>query len=232
MCGRYTLTSIDGLIEEFGLIQQPLSFTPRFNIAPSQSVPVIDNRPRDQRVLTCMRWGLIPYWAKDPTIGNKLINARRETAAEKPAFRDALRRRRCLIVADGFYEWKREGKHKTPLYVHRQSRGPMAFAGLWERWRTPDGNVLHSFAILTTDANELMAPVHDRMPVIVDRADYDRWLEPSPLPPGALDDILVTPSSQGFEMYEVSRLVNSPGNDTPACIEPAPRQGTFFNLPT
>jgi putative SOS response-associated peptidase YedK len=232
MCGRFTLTSIDGLIEEFGLIQQPSSFTPRFNIAPSQSAAVIDNRPREQRVLTSMRWGLVPYWAKDPTIGNKMINARRETAAEKPAFRDALRRRRCLIVADGFYEWKREGKRKTPLYVRRQSRGYMAFAGLWERWRTPDGDVLYSFTILTTDANELMAGVHDRMPVIVDRADYDRWLEPLALPPDALDHILVTAPSQGLEMYEVTRLVNSPGNDAPACIEPAAKQGALFNLPT
>jgi putative SOS response-associated peptidase YedK len=232
MCGRYTLTSIDGLIEEFGLIQEPLNFTPRFNIAPTQSVPVIDNRRKDQRALTSMRWGLIPYWAKDPTIGNKLINARRETVAEKPAFRDALRRRRCLVVADGFYEWKREGKNKIPMYVRRQSHAPIAFAGLWERWRTLDGNVLHSFTIITTDANEFMAPVHDRMPVIVDRADYDRWLEPAALPPHAVDDILVTPPSQGLEMYEVTRRVNSPKNDTPACVEPAPKQGTLFNLPT
>lgn len=228
MCGRYTLTSIDGLVEEFGLIQEPLDFTPRFNIAPTQVVPVIDNRPRDQRVLTSMRWGLIPYWAKDPAIGNKLINARRETVAEKPAFRDAMRRRRCLVVADGFYEWKRDGKNKTPMYVRRSCHAPMAFAGLWERWRTPDGKVLHSFTIITTDANELMAPVHDRMPVIVDRADHERWLEPAALPPHALDDILATPPSQGLEMYEVTRWVNSPRNDTPACIEPAPKQPTLF----
>jgi putative SOS response-associated peptidase YedK len=228
MCGRYTLTSLEGLIEEFGLIQPPSSVPPRFNIAPSERVPVIDNRPREQRVLTTMRWGLIPYWAKDPTIGNKLINARRETAAEKPAFRDALRRRRCLIVADGFYEWKREGKRRTPFYVRRRSGGPMAFAGLWERWRAPDGELLHSFTILTTGANELMAPVHDRMPIIVDRADYDRWLEPSPVPPAALAHILVTPPSQGFDMYEVSRLVNSPRNDTPACIQPIPEQRSLL----
>lgn len=232
MCGRYTLTSINGLVEEFSLIQEPLEIFPRFNIAPSQSVPVIDNRPKQERVISTMRWGLIPFWAKNPTIGNKMINARAETVAKKPAFRDALRRRRCLVVADGFYEWKREGKSKIPMYVHRQSHGPIAFAGLWERWRTPEDNVLYSCTIVTTDANELMAPVHDRMPVIVDREDYDRWLDPAVLPPQAIEDILVTPHAQGFEMYAVSRLVNSPKNDVPACIERTPTQGNLFNLPT
>ncbi len=233
MCGRYTLTSFDTLIEEFGLIQTSLDLTPRYNIAPSTPVPVVGNR--GERRLELMRWGLVPHWAKDPAIGNRMINARSETAAKKPAFREALRRRRCLVVADGFYEWKRDGKHKTPFYIRRLSHGPIAFAGLWEYWQNADGTPLHTCTILTTEPNDLMAPIHKRMPVIVERADYDRWLEPSPLPPPVLHDILGTPSSDGFEAYPVSRLVNSPKNDSPECIVPAavstpppPVQGSLF----
>ena len=219
---------MDGLIDELGLTTAPARFTPRFNIAPSQTVAVIDNRPRDQRAVTGMRWGLVPRWAKDPAIGYKMINARSESVAEKPAFRDALRRRRCLIPADGFYEWKATGKSKTPFYMRKLSHQPFAFAGLWERWKAPDGEVLHSCTIITTQANELLAPVHHRMPVIVAAEDYERWLEPSPLPPQAVDDILVTTPAAGFELYEVSRLVSSPKNETPACIAPAPKQGVLF----
>lgn len=228
MCGRLTLTSLDGLVQEFGLVTLPLGLGPRFNIAPSQQVPIIDNRPREQRVLTFMRWGLIPSWASDPAIGYKMINARRETVARKPAFRDALRRRRCLVVADGFYEWKRDGKAKTPFYIRRAEHGPMALAGLWERWRSPEGELVHSFTIITTGANELVARIHDRMPVIVARPDYDLWLDPAPLAPEALDKILVTPDAQALELYEVSRLVNSPRNDVPACIAPTAGQADLF----
>lgn len=232
MCGRYTLTSTENLVNEFELVQEPLQLGPRFNIAPTQQVPVVDNRPKDQRALTLMRWGLIPRWAKDPAIGHKMINARQETAAEKPAFRDAFRRRRCLVVADGFYEWKRAGKAKTPFYVRRVSRRPMAFAGLWERWRDPEGHEVHSFTILTTGSNELVAPIHNRMPLIVTRDNYDRWLEPGPLRLEDVRDILVTPPAGELEMYEVSRVVNSPRNEAPTCIEPVARQGSLFDSPT
>lgn len=228
MCGRYTLTSVDGLIEEFALIQDTVRFAPRYNLAPGQHLPVLDNRPAARRILTPMRWGLVPGWAKDPTVGNRLVNARSETLAEKPSFREAFQRRRGLVVADGFYEWRRQGREKTPFYMRRQSRGYLALATVWERWRADDGQFLFSFAVVTTEANALMAPVHDRMPVIVGPADYERWLAPDPLPPPALDDILVPASCDGLEIFEVSPLVNSIRNDSPACIERGPVQGRLF----
>lgn len=228
MCGRYTLTSVDGLIEEFALIQDSVQFAPRYNIAPGEVLPVIDNRPAAQRVLTPMRWGLVPHWAREPSIGARLVNARSETLAEKPAFRDAFRQRRCLVVADGFYEWRRDGRERTPFYMRRRDGGFLAFAGLWERWRGSDGADLYSFAVVTTDSNALMAPIHDRMPVIVERPDYERWLAPQSLPADALHDILVPPADAGLELFEVSRRVNSVRHDGPGCIERGPVQGRLF----
>ncbi|WP_428265748.1 SOS response-associated peptidase [Haliangium sp.] len=235
MCGRYTLTSFEHLGEWFGLSEPPPPGRPRFNIAPTQPVPIVANRA--QRTLSVVRWGLVPSWAKDPSVGARMINARCESAAEKPAFRDALRRRRCLVVADGFYEWQRSsgGKRggKQPFYVHRRAGEAFGMAGLWERWRAPDGSWLETCTILTCDANELMAPIHHRMPVIVDRVDYDRWLSPEALPPQALDDLLAPPPVGDFEAYRVSPLVNSPHNDVPACVEPAqaprPVQRSLFD---
>lgn len=227
MCGRYTLTSNDSLVAEFELVAGQRSFEPRFNIAPTQLAPIIDNRAKDERTLVPMRWGLIPSWARDPAIGNRMINARCETVAEKPAFRKALLERRCIIPADGFYEWQKRGKDKIPFYIHDPSRGPLAFAGLWERWKSPDGPWWLSFTIITTEANEFMAPLHDRMPVILARQDYDRWLDPRPLPRQVFDDILVPAPPGRLAMYEVSRLVSSPKNDSPACIEPPPQQLLF-----
>jgi putative SOS response-associated peptidase YedK len=195
-------------------------------------VAVVKNQA--ERTLTPVRWGLVPYWADDPRIGNRMINARSESVASKPAFRDALSRRRCLVVANGFYEWQKtadggrtarsasRSASKIPHYVHRRSGAPFGMAGLWERWKAPDGTWLESCAIITCDANALMRPLHDRMPVILDRSSYDRWLDPAPLPPQALQPLLHTPPVDDFEAYPVSTLVNAPQHDEPACIEPAP----------
>lgn len=229
MCGRYTFTRYDDLQIELGLAAPPAPGPPRYNIAPGQKVPIVANRP--ERALTEARWGLVPYWADDPGIGNRMINARSESAAEKPAFRQALRRRRCLVVADGFYEWQRpsggsgaaRGAAKIPYYVHRRSGAPFGMAGLWERWKAPDGTWLETCTILTCDANELMQPIHHRMPVILDRSSHDRWLDPAPVDPGAVADLLRPPPVDDFEAYPVSTLVNAPQNDVPACIEPAPQ---------
>lgn len=237
MCGRYTLTSFDNLQAEFELAMAPVLAAPRYNIAPGQMVPVVQNRP--ERALTAVRWGLVPYWADDPRIGNRMINARCESVTEKPAFRHALSRRRCLVVADGFYEWQQpapqtgaagstgrgRGATKVPHYIHRRSGAPFGMAGLWERWKAPDGNWLETCTILTCDANPLMAPLHARMPLILDRASYDLWLDPAPLPPAALTPLFRAPPVGDFEAYPVSTLVNAPQNEDPACVEPAPLPG-------
>jgi len=240
MCGRFTVTSPGDVAAEFG-VEVPLELSPRYNVAPTDPVAVIVDK--DGRRAELMRWGLVPHWAKDRSIASKMINARAESLDSRPAFRDALSRRRCLIPADGFYEWKREGKHRTPYYVHLPDRRLFAFAGLWERWKQPDGEWLITFTIITTDANDLVAPIHDRMPLIVDPADYERWLDPEPTPREALDDILAGPSPPvvapgqagrdprhwwgrpanppALEMFEVSRLVNSVRNEGPQLVEPA-----------
>lgn len=228
MCGRYTLTSFDDLQTELGLAAPPAPAAPRYNIAPGQMVPVVKNQA--ERVLTPVRWGLVPYWAEDPRIGNRMINARCESVTAKPAFRHALSRRRCLVVADGFYEWQKAGEgggraaraSKTPHYIHRRSGAPFGMAGLWERWKAPDGTWLESCTIVTCEANALMAPIHGRMPLILDRASYDRWLDPAPLQPEDLQPLLHSPPVRDFEAYRVSTLVNAPQHDEPACIEPAP----------
>lgn len=209
-------------------MQEAVHFAARYNIAPGERIPVIDNRPKAERVLVPMRWGLVPYWAKDPAIGNKLVNARCETVAAKPSFRSAFARRRCLIAADGFYEWRRDGKSRTPFYVRRRDRGFLALAGLWERWHAPDDTWLVSCTVITTAANRLMQPIHDRMPVIVAPEDYDRWLDPGELTRGALEDVLCSAADDVLETYQVSPLVNSVKNDSPACIEPIPAQTRLF----
>ena len=208
-----------------GLIGTPLNLRPRYNVAPSQDVAVV--RANDHgRTLAMLRWGLIPAWAKDSAIGHRLINARSETAAEKPSFRAAYRNRRCLIPADGFYEWRREGKTRQPWLFAMRDGAPFAFAGLWERWTVPadtaltgslaersPGDAVETFTILTTAANETVAPVHGRMPVILPPQDYDPWLaeEDVPLAPYPADDMTAHP---------VSTLVNRPANDDPRCVEP------------
>jgi putative SOS response-associated peptidase YedK len=192
----------------------------RYNIAPSQVVPVVrQNGP--VRELTLMRWGLIPRWATDPKIGLRTINARAETVATKPAFRDAFRRRRCLILADGFYEWKKDGsKRKRPFYIHHRDGRPFAFAGLWERWERPGVEPIQSCTVITTDANDLMHDLHDRMPVILSEDAYARWLDPKRQDQGELSALLKPFSSDEMALFEVSPIVNSPRNDSPECIAP------------
>ncbi len=225
MCGRFTLTTPDEIASELG-VAVPFEVSARYNICPTDEVIAIANRA--ERAAERMRWGLIPHWAESPAIGAKLINARSEEAAGKPAFRDALARRRCIVPASGFYEWKRAGKARVPYYTHRVDGKLLLFAGLWERWKLPDGDWLISCTVLTTAANALVAPIHDRMPVILDRADVDRWLFPEPLPADALADLFQPSPASALEMYEVPPLVNSVKNEGPELIERGPRQSSLF----
>ena len=217
MCGRYELhTHPAALALLFGLPHPP-AIRPRYNIAPTQDVPVIRRNPAGERELAQVRWGLVPRWAKDPSIGTRMINARAETLADKPAFRMALRHHRCLVPADGFYEWTpRPGGGKQPMHVGMADGAPFAMAGLTERWLSPEGEVLDTCTIVTTQANSLLAPLHDRMPVIVAPHEYERWLE------GAGEDVadLLAPyPSHAMAYYPVSTRVNAVRNDDAALIE-------------
>lgn len=220
MCGRFTLwIQFGDLLKAFPDFKFPETIPSRYNIAPSQDVAVVPNDGRSE--IQFFRWGLVPHWADDPAIGNRMINARGETVAEKPSFRAAYRRRRCLILADGFYEWRREpgSGAKTPFYVRMASGAPFAFAGLWEVWR-PDDQPLHSCTIITTRPNAVVAPIHNRMPVIIPRIAYDRWLDPEEKHPRELDDLLAPYPSEEMVAYPVSRFVNNPTNDSRICVEP------------
>ena len=222
MCGRFTLTVNPAEVQEtFSPYTFPQKFAPRFNIAPTQPVLVIPND--DQNTADFFVWGLIPMWAKDPAIGNKLINARGETLEEKPAFRSSLKYKRCLILADGFYEWKgAEGKKvKTPFFIHMKDRKPFAFAGLWDSWNSPDGALIKSCTIITTEPNELTGIIHNRMPVILHPRDYAKWLDPSPQTPDRLKPLLKPFPAELMDAYPVSTLVNTPANDTPELVVPA-----------
>ena len=176
MCGRYTFRAPAADAARAFQVDPTPSLFPRYNIAPTQSVPIV--RQAAAREMVLARWGLVPSWASDLSIGYKLINARSETAASKPSFRSAFKQRCCLLAADGFYEWQKAGKHKQPYYIRMKDDGPFAFAGLWERWQEPGGERVESFTILTTVANGLMRPLHDCMPVILAPWDYDRWIDP------------------------------------------------------
>jgi putative SOS response-associated peptidase YedK len=221
MCGRFTLTADpNDLREAFPWVNIPEGVGPRYNIAPSQPVAVIPNDGKNQ--LDFFVWGLIPSWAKDPAIGNRMINARAETISEKPSFRTAFRRRRCLIPASGFFEWKQEPgrKTKTPMYIRLKSGKPFALAGLWERWDAPDGSTVFSCAIVTTQPNELMQVIHNRMPVILPSQSYSLWVNPTEPPLPKLTELLKPYPASEMIAYPVSTLVNSPANDLPTCIEP------------
>ena len=222
MCGRFTLTVNPAEQQEpFNNFTFPEKFAPRFNIAPTQPILAIPND--DQFTADFFVWGLIPMWAKDPNIGNRLINARAETLPEKPAFRGSLKYKRCLILADGFYEWKTvEGKKsKTPFFIHMKDRRPFAFAGLWDSWNSPEGSQIKSCTIITTEPNELMSLLHNRMPVILHPRDYDKWLGPSPQTPDQLMPLLKPFPADAMDAYPVTPLVNKPANDLPELVVPA-----------
>jgi putative SOS response-associated peptidase YedK len=220
VCGRYTLRKPAGEIAEAYDVPEVFEFPPRFNIAPSQDVPVVRLGPeRAGRELGLLHWGLVPSWADDPAIGNRMINARAETVAEKPAFRHAFKSKRCLVVADAFYEWAKRDGRKQPYLIHLKDDRPFAFAGLWESWNK-GGEPIQSCTIITTEANELMAPIHDRMPVIVPRSAYDLWLDPAVKDPQRLQALLVPFPAGEMDAYPVSTLVNRPANDVAQCTEP------------
>ena len=231
MCGRYTLFSnISELQTRFGFVMDGPSPAPRYNIAPTQPVLAVVNDGHRRGEL--MRWGLVPSWAKDVKIGARMINAVSETAAAKPAFRSAFRRRRCLVLADGFYEWRKEGKQRVPMYFCHKSGEPMAFAGLWESWQSPDGELVRSCAILTTAANELMAPVHHRMPVILSSETEPLWLDPLTESPDTLEPLLVAAPPELLDAREVPPTVNNVRNDGPDCIAaiaPSPKEVRLFS---
>lgn len=221
MCGRFTMTiDPEHLQEAFPWAIIPNDLTPRFNIAPSQPVAVIPNNG-DNRV-SMYKWGLIPSWSKDPSIGDRMINARAETLAEKPSFRNAYRRRRCLILADGFYEWQQNPgmKTKQPVYIRLRDNHPFAFAGLWELWNSPDGSEIRSCTIITTQPNSLLEPIHNRMPVILHQDNYSLWLSSEDQLPSALNNLLVPYPSSEMTAYPVSKMVNRPEVDSADLIRP------------
>lgn len=222
MCGRFTLkSSPEQLVTQFRLSDTP-QIEPHFNIAPTNDVATVRAEADGiGRKLDLLHWGFVPVWAKDPSVGNRMINARSETAATSPAFKRAFRERRCLIVADGFFEWQRIGNKKQPYYIRLEDGEPFAFAGLWEAWRGPDGATLQSCTLLTTAPNDLVRSVHDRMPVILAPSAYDQWLDPQVKDPAALMPLLQSYPAEEMMAYPVSTLVNNPRNDHPENIAPA-----------
>jgi putative SOS response-associated peptidase YedK len=218
MCGRYTLSTPAGRLAEEFQLDSTVEIPPSYNVAPTQQVAAV-LEDEGGRCLEMLRWGLVPSWADDPEIGARMINARSETAAEKPSFRRAFRGRRCLIPADGFYEWKRENGGKQPYYFRMQDGRPFAFAGLWESWEKGDGN-WRTCAILTTRANSVLEEIHDRMPVILPRDAYNAWLDPN-AEKEELGELMLPYPGADLETYPVSRFVNSPRNNDERCIEPA-----------
>lgn len=218
MCGRFTLhTPYDQLGEYFGIADMPETAA-SYNIAPSQNVPAVRVADR-RRELALLRWGLLPGWAKEAKTSYRMINARAETVAEKPAYRTAFRRRRCLLPADGFYEWRQTADGKQPYYIRMRDAGVFAFAGLWERWEGAD-EVIESCTIIVTGANDAIRPVHDRMPVIIAPEAYAQWLDPELQEPASLSPLLRPWPGDAMEVYPVSTRVNRPKNNDPECIAP------------
>ena len=230
MCGRFTFASdAETLTQTFFDFEIPMNLSPRYNISPTQDVAVIANTPTDTEKrsgtgqVEFFHWGLIPSWARDPKIGNRMINARSETLAEKPSFRNAYKHRRCLILADGYYEWKKipGDRLKQPVYIRLKSQKPFALAGLWETWQTENmDEPIHSCTIITCPPNALMAEIHHRMPVILPQDAYAEWLAPDEQSANTLQPLLVPYSDEEMEAYPVSRYVNRPTNDSPECIAP------------
>lgn len=220
MCGRFALYApASRLRESFEVSGDDLAYAPRYNIAPLQLAPVIRQRPSGERVAHLLRWGLVPSWARDESMATKLINARAETLAERPSFRSAYRSRRCVIPANGFYEWQRIGSHKQPYFILPADSEIFALGGLWERWMQPDGEALDTFTVITTDANEAMAPIHDRMPLILAPSDLGAWLDKR-TGPDVLRKLLAPCPAGGLTMYAVGLAVGNVRNEGPGLIAP------------
>jgi len=222
MCGRYALTTPPQVLAVlFQLWEQARPLLVRYNVAPTQEAPVVLQDAAGRRSTVTMRWGLVPFWAKDLSIGNRLINGRCETVTEKPAFREAFKRRRCIVPATGFYEWQKlPAGRKQPFFIHRADDQPLAFGGVWESWRDPTtGNDVRTFTILTTPACEQLKSLHDRMPLILEPEDFARWLDSSMQDASALRDLLKPAADGVLNMHPVSSRVNSPKNDDSALVQ-------------
>lgn len=220
MCGRFSIfADPERLAERFAASLPPEGLVPRYNAAPTQNLPVILNE--EAGAIQLLRWGLVPFWAKDPSIGNRMINARAETLAEKPSFRNALHKRRCLVLADGFYEWQQTTHGKVPMRITLESGAPFAFAGLWETWRSPEGETLRTFTIITTEPNALLAPIHNRMPALLLPEHEQLWLDDRAHQEAWLDALRPYPADR-MAAYPVSTRINSPANDDPAVVAPVP----------
>ena len=229
MCGRYTVSNPGEILPELLGSEDAPEMAARYNVAPTQSAPVVVAGEDGSRRVVSMRWGLVPYWARDSDFGNRTINARAETVAEKPAFRDSFKRRRCLVAADGFFEWQKVPGGKQPYLIRLDGGEPIAFAGLWDRWHGPLGRVLETFTVLTTTPNGLVSPIHDRMPVILPAQARDRWLDREADLAG-LGALLVSYPEEAMEAVAVSDFVNKPANDSLECLQPIllPRQESLF----
>jgi putative SOS response-associated peptidase YedK len=220
MCARFTLTAPASRVALLFDLALPLELTPRYNIAPTQNVLAVRLDEQNQKAYAWFRWGLVPSWADDLTIGQRLLNARCETVGEKPAFRDAIRKRRCLIAADGYFEWKGEKGQKQPYFVHLSGREPFAFAGIWERWHDPEDKLIETCSILTREANPRMRSLHDRMPVILPAATHARWLDPAIKQAAELNDLYDALPDDALGLYPVSTKVGNPRNEDPSFVEP------------
>ena len=230
MCGRINLRmSSAELAAVFDLFHEP-DWAPRYNLGPMQQTLVVRLKPDGHRLAEPVQWGLVPSWAKDPKIGSQMFNARCETVATKPAFRSAFRQRRCLVPASGFYEWQQiaNQKIKQPWNIFRADGQPLAMAGVWEHWTTPDGGTLESCSVITTTANDFMAEIHNRMPVILDKSHWNLWLSPDELDPAAQSELLVPCPSDWLARTPVSTLVNNIRNESPDCVRPLDSPRTLF----
>jgi putative SOS response-associated peptidase YedK len=221
VCGRFTSLLSPELLETIFGVKPPVAMlAPRYNIAPTQNILILRENESRNREYAEARWGLVPHWAKDITIGNKLINARCETVAEKPSFRNAIKHRRCIIPTSGFYEWKTIPSGKQPHYITLKAGDPLCFAGIWESWHDPDGVILESCALLTTDANLLMATIHERMPVILQPSDFNLWLDRSITDPPRLQHLYRPFPDDQMQEWPVSTFVNSPAHNSIECLQP------------
>ena len=220
MCGRFVRQKeIDDIVTDFSVRAVACDLAPSYNVAPTQQVAVIIEDGVKQMV--SVRWGLVPSWASDLSVGSRMINARAETVVERDSFRDAFEKRRCLVVADGFYEWRKTGKTRQPIFIRLKRDRAFGFAGLYENWTSPEGENIRTCTIITTEPNEVMSPIHNRMPVILPMEQEDIWLDPAIQDPKRLLPLLRPYPAEEMETYEVSAMVNSVANDSPECLSPA-----------